>query len=728
VTPLRVLAAALLTSAVAAAPAAAATPKPFGKLDCVARDGTRFCEGSVATRIPSFDGTPLDVNVTLPAGGDGPWPLVIGFHGFGSSKRGFDDGPPDHEGPKRFAQSGIAVLNPQSRGVRTSCGTLESRLADPVGCVRGWMHLDDVRFEIRDAQYLAGLLADEGLVEPRRIGAVADSYGGEPTLYLGLLRDRLMLGGLPGEADGRLVPWTSPKGRAMEVRAVAPYQTWADLPHVLMPNGRILDYAQAGPDASITPVGVAKETFVAGLFATGQAGTSGVAGYFAPPGVDPQSDLTSWTTRLLAGEPYDSDPVAMSYVRLVQRTRSPVLVPLDRRPAAMILGSGWADDLFPVDESLRIRSAIQAAWPDTPIGVYLADFGHQRTSNEKADMVERNAWYHELFEHELLGGPSHPMPRLGFRARPVTCPVGNGSGPLHEAPTWAALHPGEVRFRDATPTTVRSTGGDPLIAAQFMPLTANDPCKTVAATDSGEGTATYRLPPATGDGYTLMGAPTVIASLDVSGTFPQLDSRLWDIAPDGNQTLLVRNAYRPRGGGTPEPFQLAPAGWHVAAGHVLKLELLGNDAPHFRASNGVFTITVRDLELRLPVAESPGSSPPVASPSPPLFVDGAVPAADVAPPVSAVPIGRIRARVSYPRGCRGAAARIRLTGAGSRHVLRISVRRGRSVVARDRRRPFNVTVRRAAAGARGRATLRVTVTLRGGGTRTLAARVRFCAR
>ena len=30
-------------------------------------EGVRFCEGSIATRVPSFDGVPLDVNVTLPA-------------------------------------------------------------------------------------------------------------------------------------------------------------------------------------------------------------------------------------------------------------------------------------------------------------------------------------------------------------------------------------------------------------------------------------------------------------------------------------------------------------------------------------------------------------------------------------------------------------------------------------------------------------------------------------
>jgi hypothetical protein len=710
---------------VAAAPAAAKPAKPFGKLTCVPREGTRFCEGSVATRVPSFDGVPLDVNVTLPASGDGPWPLIIGFHGFGSHKRGFEDAPPDHEGPKRLAQRGYIVLNPQARGFWASCGTADSRAADPAGCAKGWVHLDDMRYEVRDAQYLAGLLVDEGLADPQRIGAWADSYGGEPSLALGLLRDRMMLGALPGEPDKKLVPWTSPKGRPMRIRAVAPYQTWSDLPEALLPNGRVLDYVQPGPDDSIHPLGVSKETFVAGLYGTGQAGTSGVMGYFSPPGADPQSDMGSWTARLSAGEPYDGDPVAEGYVETVRATRSPDLIPLDRQPAPMLIGNGWSDDLFGIDQMLRIRSEVQARWPRTPIGVYLADYGHQRTGNEKADMIERNAWIFRFFDHYIRG--IGPRPYLGFRARAVTCPVGNGSGPLHQSPTWATLHPGEVRFRAPGPVTVLSSGGDQSVAAAYTPVTANDPCKTVAASDAGEGTATYRLPPATGPGYTLMGTPTVIASLTATGDYPELASRLWDVAPDGTQLLIVRGVLRPRATGKPEPFQLSPAGWHVAAGHVIKLELLGQDSPHFRASNGTFSIEVRDLELRLPVAERPGSAPGVETPAAPVMPDGAVAAADLAPPPTKRP--RPTVHVTYPNGRRHCGARtVRISVAGP-GITRIDIRRGSHRLARDGTGPFSIRLSRTRAiGLRASATLVVRISLHTGAAATRHVRVRFCGK
>jgi hypothetical protein len=48
------------------------------------------------------------------------------------------------------------------------------------------------------------------------------------------------------------------------------------------------------------------------------------------------------------------------------------------------------------------------------------------------------------------------------------------------------------------------------------------------------------------------------------------------------------------------------AGWKIAAGHVPKLELLGQDAPYARPSSGSgFTVDVSRLRVELPVQERP---------------------------------------------------------------------------------------------------------------------------
>jgi dipeptidyl aminopeptidase/acylaminoacyl peptidase len=49
------------------------------------------------------------------------------------------------------------------------------------------------RYEVRDAQYLLGLLADEGVINPQEIGATGESYGGGMSVQLGSLKDRVEL-------------------------------------------------------------------------------------------------------------------------------------------------------------------------------------------------------------------------------------------------------------------------------------------------------------------------------------------------------------------------------------------------------------------------------------------------------------------------------------------------------------------------------------------------------
>ena len=85
----------------------------------------------------------------------------------------------------------------------------------------------------------------------------------------------------------------------------------------------------------------------------------------------------------------------------------------------------------------------------------------------------------------------------------------------------------------------------------------------------------------------------------------QIAGRLWDVAPGGTeQTLVARGLMRPTGDGR-YVWQLNANGWHFAAGHMPKLELLGEDAPYARPSNGDFSIAVSDLQLRLPVLNPP---------------------------------------------------------------------------------------------------------------------------
>src|SRR3712207_7351600 len=58
-----------------------------------------------------------------------------------------------------------STLFPYTTLFRSSCGTPPNRAA--AGCARGWIKLDDTRYEIRDIQHLAGRLVDDGVADPR---------------------------------------------------------------------------------------------------------------------------------------------------------------------------------------------------------------------------------------------------------------------------------------------------------------------------------------------------------------------------------------------------------------------------------------------------------------------------------------------------------------------------------------------------------------------------------
>ncbi len=75
----------------------------------------------------------------------------------------------------------------------------------------------------------------------------------------------------------------------------------------------------------------------------------------------------------------------------------------------------------------------------------------------------------------------------------------------------------------------------------------------------------------------------------------------------GTQQLIGRAIYRPINPGegfVKQVFQLHPQAWNVAAGHVLKLELLSQDSTYARNSSTPQSMQVRNLELRVPIDRS----------------------------------------------------------------------------------------------------------------------------
>jgi hypothetical protein len=606
-----------------AAPAAAsaAIPSVLGgqtmsgnAIPCPAQaDGVRVCQGSdggsalMDTRLKSFDGVPLALFVILPpapaSGTDAHYPVIVQSHGWGGQAGG--PSGTGYTGPTAdaWAKNGYAVVQLTARGWGDSCGSSQSRLVNPVACQKGYIRLDDNRYEVHDIQNAVGQLVDEGVVDPNRVGATGPSYGGGVTLQLATLKNRIE------NTDGTFSPWRSPNGTPLALTAAAPVIPWSDLVHSLLPNGRTLDFQVTSPTADLSPTGVDKQSFVSGLYALGLS-----SGFYAPPMTDSSADLTTWNALINAGEPYDTNPQDQAVTTQISRFHSAYYL-LDgaagdarESPSPLLISNGFTDDLFPVDEGVRYYNLDRSLYPSNPIGLYDFDFGHMRGQNKAPDVARLSARIQEFFDHYVKGTGAQPP--LGATALTQTCPATAPSAGPFSAPTWAALHPGEVDLSSAAAQTIQSSAGNPSIAQKIDPITGGGACATTPSADQGTGVATYRLPAATGNGYTLLGAATVSANLGVTGNFPLIAERLWDVdAAAGTQTLVARGLYRlnPTSPNGVQLFQLHPGAWHFAAGHVPKLELLGQDSPYARTSNGTFSITVTNLRLQLPVHDTPGA-------------------------------------------------------------------------------------------------------------------------
>jgi predicted acyl esterase len=606
---LTTLAAACALALFAAPAGAGAAPSPLGLAECGPAEGVYECSGLV----PTWDGVPLDTTVTLPdESAAGPLPLVGLVHGFGNSK--YEYLHPDEAAYTgnafTYARAGYAVLTFTARGLWGSCGTPDSRLANAAACARGYIHLADIRYEVRDIQELIGRLVDDGTADPQAIGVTGDSYGGGQSLMLAALHDRVMM------PDGSLVAWTSPAGTPLRIAAAAPVIPWSDLISAAAPNGRVSATGITGKTRATVPVGVEKQTFVNAIFVAAQNATGPgqpvgepfvpgrPMGFLAPPGLDPEADVAHWVTRTDQGEPYD-DASTQEIIDLLTSYHSAYYVPTGDGPAPLLLSAGFTDDLFPVDESLRFANRTRKRFPDLPVSVLLGDFGHQRASNKQneRDRLVRTirAWMDRFLQDTGRA-------REGVTAFVQSCPRDKPTRrPMH-GPTFAALSHGSIGLRATEPATIESGGGDPAVGAMIDPATGGgDACVEIDPAEA-PGTVTLTKTVRPGRAVTLIGAAKIRADLAIEGTDPtgsQIAGRLWDVAPDGSSQLLVaRGTFRPDHDGA-DVWQLHPAAWRYRPGHTIKLELLGNDIPYARKSNDSFTIELTDLRARLPVRRVP---------------------------------------------------------------------------------------------------------------------------
>jgi acetyl esterase/lipase len=564
-----------------------------------------ICSG----KIPSWDGVPLDADVTLPPGPISPRPLIVMLHGYANNKTEWESASANSANPDKdhynsawFASRGYAVLTYTARGFHGSCG--QGPLQDP-RCARGWMHLADRRFEVRDTQYLAGLLADVGVADPQKVAVTGGSYGGGQSLLLAMQGDRVAAvadASNPMTYDqATLIPWTSPwRQLPMHLAAVVPKYPWSDLVDSLLPNGRASDGVLLPDGDRLSPVGIEKQSYVSYFYYSGNAPT----GYYCPqPCLDPSANMTAWFARVNAGEPYDPavDPLVASAIDQLKTWKSAyyqdALIDRSSDLVPIFDIQGWTDHLFPEVEGVSLLNKLRAhGWP---VKVAAADVGHPIAQNKAAVWNVLNVQANAFLDHYLMGAPA---PALDASAQVTTCDASIGT--IYEERDWSSLAPYRVSFASTSPQVTASGQADPAAAL-------TDPIG-VALRNAGKGACI--MLPVTGmspaghwdfpvsRSFTLLGEPAIHLEARIGGVDAEIDTRLWDVAPDGTATLVTRGAYRFSGapGVASIDTALQGNGWDFLAGHTIRLEVSQNDAPYLRPDNLASAIVYSSVTLTLP--------------------------------------------------------------------------------------------------------------------------------
>ena len=569
----------------------------------------RFCTGKVTSKDKVSN---LDADVTLPARGDGPFPLIVMLHGLGGSKesygcRAVPDGEPpcsldpiEGEGGKYhynnlwFASRGYAVLNYTARGFKgSSCldTSVESvdgntELYGPSPACRP--QASHINYDVKDIKFLTGRLADETLVttdvdvKARKLGITGVSLGGGPTWVL-----------------SRQNTWRSPKGAQLRVAAAVPVISWTDLADALVPNGRVRDDTLWPTEVALReaqPIGVPKITTIGGFFATLTIASSD----FQIPGY-----LDTWYDRFNAGPPYD-DQIAADALHKLLVNRSAYYVPKKPFDTPVYAVQGWTDFPFPASQSLTMWQRYLAEEEDVPMRIYFGDFGHPISQNKAAEAAYIFQTVNDWIDYFIKGKGEDPSGVL--ESRRTICDDADTLGELTVGNDWEVLHSDHQHFSLELSGTLSTDADDPH-AARLDPI--NEPRNECRVTDTAVAAGNIAVETLMPGGFEMLGMPDVTLNADPSREDMYVAAHLWDVDPvSGEQTLVDRGVHRLASDQLQEniSFQLFGNNYRWEPGHSIKLELTANDSA-FENPAGAGTIEISNVTMSLPVANVAAKQP-----------------------------------------------------------------------------------------------------------------------
>ncbi|HZK52435.1 MAG TPA: CocE/NonD family hydrolase [Actinomycetota bacterium] len=574
----------------------------------------RWCGGQVRGQtgsgsngmVTSSDGAAkLDVDVTLPADGEGPFPLLVMLHGLGGSRDG------NWQQAATHAARGYAVLDYTARGYwentceddavsRTVKGVQDVYESEQEPNDSCRTQLASRHYEIKDTQHLAGLMVDGSLVAgvtaDRKIGVMGTSYGGGQTWML-----------------TRSNAWRSPEGTRVEVAAAVPVMGWTDLLDALLPNGRASDVKSfSNKTADLEErlaerIGVARESYLS-TFYMGM----GAAAQFKLPGY-----LNAWYKAILGGEPYTDvgNPVMAELAESLLRERSALYMTSDKGRPAILSVQGFTDGVFTSSQALNMYNLLNRnSRFRYPINMYFGDYGHPTSQSKRAESAYVDKMVEDWFDYYLRG--EGKKPKRSVEARTTRCDDERLPGALYSAKTWTELQESDELTAEFDLDGTLDTNVEDTRARVIKPIDTDAVTNGV----NYSGCRSTNAPLAEGNlaassdaltrPLTMLGLPTV--SLTAAPEFEDMyiSARLWDVDGD-RRTLVDRGVFRLQSANEQSAlFKLFGNAYTFAEGHRVELELSANDSRSFLESNADGTIDISDVTLSIPLA-NPGALPEI---------------------------------------------------------------------------------------------------------------------
>ncbi|MDT4916586.1 MAG: type transport system ATP-binding protein, partial [Pseudonocardiales bacterium] len=550
------------------------------------------------------------------------WFARHGFYVLTYTARGFtDQGATRADEPNTPAGTDPTCHPPTASPTSSAAGSD----CTPSGTIR----VKNKEVEIRDSQYLAALTAAAFPdINPAQVAVSGGSYGG-------------------GESWLQAADpfWTFPHSinpalPVLQLQVAVPKYGWTDLAYSLVPNGHpgflpgdpIYSSSQGVQNAHGVgnPFGVAKQSYIAGLYALGTTTGTFEEGNaptpVKPAPCTPPETFTTWLDRVTAGEPYDAggvdDPVVAQMRQDFSDCHSAYYQPGWRdqlragHETAVFAVQGWTDDLFEAIESFRMFKYLKTLDPQWPVAVGLADVGHSRAQNKPSSWKWLNNQANQFLFAQISRShrqttsifseptlcPNNPdqLPATAAAQLSANTPEGLSSGTLAiVGPPGATVNPLAVDDPDGL-------ASDAVIPGRLPSEIYPEPiCReSQAPTSPGRYTAVSQPLPSDTT-YVGLGAVRVPYTL-AGAQSATLNARVWVLPAAGGPALLVtRGTYRidaPAYDGLTGTIRVPLYGnhWPFQKGDRIRLDLTQVDTPTYRPDSEPSTITFSSPTLTLP--------------------------------------------------------------------------------------------------------------------------------